>query len=109
LIGARKGKLDAFALAGKHRVWHWAEASMEKERSVLSSIKVQKPVAARYAWAMNPSKRNLLYKKEGFPASPFRNDDWPIFDPKPDLIDVAKPEKPKGYQSKDWTHPYMLE
>jgi hypothetical protein len=31
LIGARKGKLDAFALAGKHRVWHRAEASMEKE------------------------------------------------------------------------------
>lgn len=109
LMGARKGKLDAFAIAGKDRVWHWAEATIEKDSIVLESSKVKKPVAARYAWAMNPSKRNLLYNKEGFPASPFRTDDWPLYDPKADLIDVIKPEKPDGYKAKDWSRPKISE
>ena len=39
---------------------------------------VTKPVAVRYAWGMNPSRRNLLYKKEGIPASPFRTDNWDV-------------------------------
>ena len=33
------------------------------------------PIMVRYAWAMNPSRRNLLYNREGVPASPFRTDD----------------------------------
>jgi sialate O-acetylesterase len=31
-------------------------------------------VAVRYGWANNP--KCDLYNKEGFPASPFRTDDW---------------------------------
>ena len=58
---------------------------------------------------MNPSKRNLLYNKEGFPASPFRTDDWPLYDPDAELIEVDKPQKPKGYQSKDWARPEITE
>jgi sialate O-acetylesterase len=76
---------------------------------VLSSPKVNNPVAARYAWAMNPSKRNLLYNKEGFPASPFRTDNWPLYDPKTEPIDVIKPEKPDGYKSRDWVRPSMTQ
>ena len=109
LMPARPGKPDAFALAGKDRVWHWADANIEKDSIILSSPKVGKPVAARYAWAMNPSRRNLLYNKEGFPASPFRTDDWPLYDPDAELIEVNKPEKPKGYQSKDWERPSIPE
>lgn len=109
LVPARKGKLDAFALAGKDKVWHWAEANIEKGSIVLSSPKVKNPVAARYAWAMNPSQRNLLYNEEGFPASPFRTDDWPLCDPDADLIEVTKPAKPKGYQSQDWARPQINE
>ena len=66
-------------------------------------------MAARYAWAMNPSQRNLLYNKEGFPASPFRTDDWPFYDPNAEIIDVNKPPKPKGYESKDWVRPVMAQ
>ena len=73
----------------------------------LSSSKVRNPVAARYAWAMNPSQRNLLYNKEGFPASPFRTDDWALYDPKAELVEVNKPQKPKGYEAKDWARPLM--
>jgi sialate O-acetylesterase len=109
LVPARKGKLDTFALAGKDKVWHWAEANIEKGSIVLSSPKVKNPVAARYAWAMNPSQRNLLYNEEGFPASPFRTDDWPLCDPDADLIEVTKPAKPKGYQSQDWARPQINE
>ena len=107
LMPARKGKLDAFALAGEDQVWHWAEATIVDQGVELSSPKVKKPVAARYAWAMNPSQRNLLYNKEGFPASPFRTDDWPLYDPKAEPVEVHKPQKPKGYEAKDWARPAM--
>ena len=106
---ARKGKLDAFVIAGKDRTWHLADAKIEKDSILLSSPKLKSPVAARYAWAMNPSKRNLLYNKEGFQASPFRTDDWPLYDPEADLIQVTKPNKPFGYQSKDWVRPEIRE
>jgi len=109
LAPARKGKLDAFVIAGKDRTWHLAGATIDKDLIVLSSPKVKSPVAARYAWAMNPSKRNLLYNKEGFPASPFRTDDWPLYDPDAELINVNKPDKPFGYQSKDWVRPEIPE
>jgi sialate O-acetylesterase len=109
LVPARKGKLDAFSIAGKDRVWHWAEAKIEKDSIVLSSSRVKSPVAARYAWAMNPSRRNLLYNKEGFPASPFRTDNWPLYDPDVELIDVIKPTKPDGYKSRDWVRPSMTQ
>lgn len=109
LMAGRKGKIDSFAIAAKDRVWHWADAKIDQDSVILSSSKVKKPVAVRYGWAMNPSGRNLLYNKEGFPASPFRTDDWPLFDPKAEVVEVKKPEKPKGYQSKDWNRPEIKE
>ena len=105
LMSGRKGNLDSFAIAGDDRKWHWAESKIEKDSVLLSSPKIKKPVAVRYAWGMNPSQRNLLYNKEGFPASPFRTDDWPLFDPEAGLVEVVKPKKPKGYESKDWERP----
>jgi sialate O-acetylesterase len=74
---------------------------------VSSSADVQVPVAVRYAWAMNPSQRNLLYNQEGFPASPFRTDAWPLYDPAAEIVTVNKPQKPDGYQAVDWERPVM--
>ena len=82
---------------------------MGEEQKIPNSPKVQSPLAARYAWAMNPSQRNLLYNKEGFPASPFRTDDWPLYDGQADPIEVNKPAKPKGYQPNDWARPSIAE
>ena len=107
LTGGSDKPIDSFAIAGKDRQWHWAKAKIQEGSIVLSSPKVSKPVSARYAWAMNPSQRNLLYNQEGFPASPFRTDDWPLYDPKAEQIEVTKPEKPKGYEAKDWSRPVM--
>jgi sialate O-acetylesterase len=109
LMAGGKGKIDSFAIAGEDRVWQWADAKIDQDSVILSSYKVKKPVAVRYAWAMNPSGRNLLYNQEGFPASPFRTDDWPLFDPKAEVVEVNKPKKPKGYQSKDWNRPEIKE
>ncbi|HYW71813.1 MAG TPA: sialate O-acetylesterase [Pyrinomonadaceae bacterium] len=64
----------AFAIAGADHKFYWAEARIDGETMVLSSAKVPKPVAARYAWADNPEVN--LYNGANLPASPFRTDDW---------------------------------
>ena len=107
LVAANAEPLNAFAIAGKDRIWRWADAEIRGETVLLSSPEVPEPVAARYAWGMNPSGRNLLYNREGIPASPFRTDDWPLFDPEDEVVTVAKPEKPDDYLSLDWERPVM--
>lgn len=71
----KDGKLARFAIAGEDKQWKWADAKIEGDAVVLSSPEVEKPVAVRYAYSMNPEGANL-YNKEGLPASPFRTDDW---------------------------------
>lgn len=110
LMTARPGKMNSFAIAGNDRKWHWADAKIKGDVVVVSSMEVSTPVAVRYAWAMNPSQRNLLYNKEGLPASPFRTDSWSIFDAKKDqAVIVGKPQKPEGYQPQDWARPKMAQ
>jgi len=107
LMMGRPGELNAFAIAGKDRNWHWAQANIKGTTVTVSSAKVPRPVAVRYAWAMNPSQRNLLYNREGFPASPFRTDDWLLFEEGAEIITVNKPAKPEGYKAFDWVRPLM--
>jgi sialate O-acetylesterase len=107
LVPASEGTLTGFAIAGNDRIWHWADAKIVGNIIVVSSPEVPQPRAVRYAWAMNPSRHNLLYNREGFPASPFRTDDWPLFDPDAEPVQVNKPKKPDGYVSKDWKRPKM--
>lgn len=107
LVASTQGKLDAFAIAGEDEQWHWANAEIQGDTVVVSSPKVLEPVAVRYAWAMNPSQRNLLYNKEGLPASPFRTDVWPLFEPGAEIVEVEKPAKSDGKASADWERPVM--
>jgi sialate O-acetylesterase len=109
LMAAGPGPLNAFAVAGEDRTWHWADAEVNGAKVVVSSDEVPMPVAVRYAWAMNPSQRNLLYNEEGLPASPFRTDSWPLFDANDELVEVNKPQKPDGYQAVDWARPAMTQ
>lgn len=69
------GTLARFAIAGEDRAWHWAEARIDGDSVVCTSPEVPRPVAVRYAHAMNPAGANL-YNRAGLPASPFRTDDW---------------------------------
>jgi len=74
LIVKGGGDLKHFAIAGADKKFVWARAKIEKNKVVVWSDRVSRPVAVRYAWADNPESANL-YNKEGFPASPFRTDD----------------------------------
>ena len=114
MMAAKPGKLDAFAIAGKDQKWHWADAEISGNTVIVSSKEVPAPLAVRYAWAMNPSQRNLLYNKEGLPASPFRTDAWPLFDPKDPATRVEKPEKTDENKDAkiigvDWARPKMTQ
>ncbi len=114
MMPAKPGKLDAFAIAGADKKWHWADAEIAGNKVNVSSKEVPTPVAVRYAWAMNPSQRNLLYNKEGIPASPFRTDSWPLFDPNDPAVRVEKPEKTDEALDakrnfKDWYRPPMTQ
>ena len=68
-------KLERFAIAGKDKIWVWAEAVIDGDTVLVSHPDVPVPVAVRYAYSANPLGANL-YNREGFPASPFRTDDW---------------------------------
>ena len=72
---ARDGELKGFAIAGDDRRFVWADARIEGRTVVVSSEKVARPVAVRYAWADNPVCN--LYNEAGLPACPFRTDAWP--------------------------------
>lgn len=72
---ARNGSLKGFAVAGDDRRFVWAEARIEGKQVVVSAPSIEKPVAVRYAWDINPICN--LYNGAGLPAVPFRTDDWP--------------------------------
>ena len=69
------GKVKWISIAGADKQFYWADAVIEGSTLLVSSDKVPVPVAVRYAFAMNPQGANL-YNKDGFPASPFRTDNW---------------------------------
>ncbi len=67
--------LKGFEIAGADKVFHYAKAIIKNNNIILSSEKVPNPVAVRYGWADDDTEINL-FNKEGFPASPFRTDNW---------------------------------
>lgn len=68
--------LEGFEIAGEDRKFYPAEAVITGSRVTVRSSKVTKPVAVRYAWADDAGNANLC-NKEGWPARPFRTDNWP--------------------------------
>jgi sialate O-acetylesterase len=65
-----------FQIAGDDQKFVWADAKIDGQDVIVSSDKVQKPVAVRYGWADDPTVS--LYNAADLPASPFRTDDWPM-------------------------------
>ena len=74
-LEAKDGELKGFAIAGEDKKFYWATAKIDGDTVVVSSDKVAKPMAVRYAWADNPECN--LYNKANLPAVPFRTDTWP--------------------------------
>ena len=71
-----QSELEGFAICGEDKKWVWADAKIDGDGVVVWSSQVPAPVAVRYAWAANPACN--LYNQAGFPASPFRTDDFPV-------------------------------
>ncbi len=69
------GYVKGFEIADADRKFYYAKAEIVGEKVVVESKNVKNPVAVRYAWADAPVDANL-YNSAGFPAAPFRSDDW---------------------------------
>ena len=70
-----KGELKGFEIAGADKKFYPAIAAIKGDQVVVHSENVNNPVAVRFGWADDAGADNL-YNKEGFPASPFRTDNW---------------------------------
>ena len=68
-----------FELAGEDRKFVPATAAVKNGTVEVSAPGVTKPVAVRYAFLNAPE--TSLFNAEGWPAFPFRSDDWPITAP----------------------------
>lgn len=66
--------LDGFTIAGSDKKFYPAEAKIVGKEVVLTSDKVDTPVAVRYCWKNYAD--GSLYNTSGLPASSFRTDSW---------------------------------
>jgi sialate O-acetylesterase len=72
----KSGYLHGFEIAGPDRKFYYARALIRGKQIVVSADSVKNPVSVRYGWSNAPEDINL-YNADGFPASPFRTDNWP--------------------------------
>ena len=75
-LKARNGSLEDFVIAGEDQKFVKAQAKIDGDTVVVSADSVAHPKAVRYDW--DDWTGATLMNKDGFPASPFRTDDWPI-------------------------------
>ena len=69
------GYVKGFEIAGNDQQFHYAKAMIEGDHLVVFSDEVSNPFAVRFGWTDDAGEDNL-FNKEGFPASPFRTDNW---------------------------------
>jgi sialate O-acetylesterase len=76
LVAKEEKPLTHFEIAGADEKFEPATATIDGETIVVSSDKVEKPVAVRFAWT-DTAEPNL-FNQEGLPASPFRTDTFKL-------------------------------
>lgn len=69
---AKGDVLSGFTIAGKNGKFIPARAVIDGSTVVVTSDKVNQPLAVRYGWAMVPNGN--LFNRDGLPAVPFRTD-----------------------------------
>lgn len=74
LKGEDGSLVKGFVLAGEDKKFYPATARIRGDKVELECDEVREPVAVRYAWASYPDCD--LYNEAGFPAAPFRSDDF---------------------------------
>lgn len=70
------GALKGFTICGKDQRFVPAKAVLKNNRVIVSAETVKAPLAVRYNW-VNWGEGNL-YNSAGFPATPFRTDDFKL-------------------------------
>lgn len=76
LVAKGDKPLSHFEIAGEDQKFVPATAVIDGNTVVVSSDKVEKPVAVRFGWS-DTAEPNL-FNQEGLPASPFRTDRFPL-------------------------------
>jgi sialate O-acetylesterase len=74
-VNDKYGYIKGFEIAGADKQFHYAKAYLDGNKVIVFSEEVPNPEAVRFGWADNNLEDNL-FNKEGFPAAPFRTDDW---------------------------------
>ena len=69
-------RLTGFTIAGPDHKFVNAEATIQEDKVIVTSPRVEKPVAVHYGWADCPVVN--LWNKDGLPATPFRTDDFAL-------------------------------
>ncbi|MDP3353973.1 MAG: hypothetical protein Q8S44_09545, partial [Flavobacteriaceae bacterium] len=67
--------VNGFEIAGDDQVFYNAIATIKGNKILLYANNVPNPKATQFGWIGDASANNL-FNKEGFPAIPFRTDDW---------------------------------
>lgn len=76
-LQAKDGQpLTFFSIAGEDKNFVDAKAEIDGDTVVVTSDKVEKPVAVRFGWKDYATPN--LFNKAGLPASPFRTDNFPL-------------------------------
>lgn len=76
IVKDKYGYIKGFEISGTDRIFHYAQAAIDGNTVVVYADDVTSPVAVRYGWSDDAGEDNL-FNREGFPAAPFRTDDWP--------------------------------
>ncbi|MDD4992377.1 MAG: sialate O-acetylesterase [Paludibacter sp.] len=71
---AKDEKLTGFAICGEDKKWVFADAVIAGKKVIVSGKEVEKPVAVRYCWGVNPPAS--LSNKDGLWTPNFRTDNW---------------------------------
>ena len=75
MVKDKYGYLKGFEIAGADKKFHYAKAIIDGNNVIVFHDDIANPVAVRFGWADDAKDCNL-YNSDGFPAGPFRTDNW---------------------------------
>jgi sialate O-acetylesterase len=75
IVKDKYGYVRGFEIAGPDRKFRHAKAEIAGNTVTVYHEAVREPTAVRFGWADDASDNNL-FNAEGFPAVPFRSDNW---------------------------------
>ncbi len=75
LITKNQNSLSGFEIAGEDKQFHPAKTMIVGDKVMVSCDSVRHPESVRFGWADDAGMDNL-FNREGFPAGPFRTDEW---------------------------------